>query len=66
MDGNTARITIAADLAVKKGIVVLNSAGNEGFNSTHNTLIAPADGDSVITVGAVGSTGTRSSFQQCW
>jgi serine protease AprX len=62
MDGNTARITIAADLAVKKGIVVINSAGNEGFNSAHNTLSAPADGDSVITVGAVSSSGTRSSF----
>ncbi len=62
MDGNTARITIAADLAVKKGIVVVNSAGNEGFNSTHNTLAAPSDGDSVIAVGSVTSSGTRSSF----
>jgi subtilisin family serine protease len=62
MDGNTALITIAADLAVKKGIVVVNSAGNEGFNSTHNTLGAPADGDSVISVGAVSSSGIRTSF----
>ena len=62
MDGNTARITIAADLAVKKGIVVVNSAGNEGYNATHNTLGAPADGDSVITAGAVNSSGIRASF----
>lgn len=62
MDGNTARITIAADLAVRKGIVVVNSAGNGGFNSTHNTISAPADGDSVIAVGAVNSLGTRTSF----
>jgi len=62
MDGNTARITIAADLAVNRGIVVVNSAGNEGFNSSHNTLSAPADGDSVISVGAVNSSGIRSSF----
>lgn len=62
MDGNTASITIAADLAVKKGIVVVNSAGNEGFNSTHNTLGAPADGDSVISVGSVSSNGVRSYF----
>jgi hypothetical protein len=41
--------------------VVVNSAGNSG-NSTHNTLGAPADGDSVIAVGSVTSTGTRSSF----
>ncbi len=62
MDGKTARITIAADLAVSKGIVVVNSAGNEGYNSTHNTLGAPADGDSVFTIGAVTSDGTRSYF----
>ena len=62
MNGNTCRITKAADLAVKKGIVVVNSAGNEGYNSSHNTLGAPADGDSVITVGAVTSSGTRASF----
>lgn len=62
MDGNTVPITIAADLAVKRGIVVVNSAGNEGFNSTRNTLVAPADGDSVIAVGAVTSSGTRSYF----
>ena len=62
MDGKTARITIAAGYAVSLGIVVVNSAGNGGFNSEHNTLNAPADGDSVITVGAVTSNGSRSNF----
>ncbi|MCP5062361.1 MAG: S8 family serine peptidase [Ignavibacteriae bacterium] len=62
MDGNTALITIAADLAVGKGIVVFNSAGNEGFNSMHNTLGAPADGDSVIAIGAVDANKNRASF----
>lgn len=62
MDGNTALITIAGDIAVSLGIVVVNSAGNYGFNSTHNTLGAPADGDSIITAGAVESNGQRSSF----
>ncbi len=61
MNGNTMPITIAADLAVNKGIIVSNSAGNNG-SSTHNTLGGPADGDSVLTVGSVTSTGTRSSF----
>ncbi len=61
MDGNTAVTTIAADIAVSRGIVVVNSAGNEG-TSSNNTLIAPADGDSVIAVAAVTSSGTRSSF----
>lgn len=62
MDGNTTVITNGADYAAYIGIVVVNSAGNEGYNSSHNTLGAPADGDSVIAAGAVGSSGTRSSF----
>ncbi|GAB1350011.1 S8 family serine peptidase [Ignavibacteriales bacterium] len=62
MDGNTARITRAADLAVSKGIVVFVSAGNEGMDPSHNTLGAPADGDSVISVGAVDASGSRAYF----
>jgi len=62
MNGNTCRITIGADMAAAKGIVVVNSAGNEGDDANHNTLGAPSDGDSVIAVGAVGSSGNRSSF----
>jgi hypothetical protein len=52
MDGNSTIITKAADLAVKKGIVVFASAGNEGLSSWVH-ILAPADGDSVIAVGAV-------------
>jgi hypothetical protein len=62
MDGNTTVITNGADYAAQIGIVVVNSAGNEGYNSSHNTLGAPADGDSVITAGAVNSDGSRASF----
>ena len=63
MNGDSCVITIGADLAVNKGIVVCNSAGNEGFNATHNTLGAPSDGDSVICVGSINSPGKgRSSF----
>lgn len=62
MDGNTTLITRAADMAVSKGIVVVNSAGNNGSHPTRNTLNAPADGDSVITVGAVTGTGIRAGF----
>jgi hypothetical protein len=62
MNGHTALITNAADRAVGLGIVVVNSAGNSGFNPSQNTLIAPADGDSVITAGAVTSAGIRTSF----
>ena len=61
MDGNTAVTTIAADLAVSKGIVVVNSAGNERQKLWHY-VIAPADGDSVIAAGAVDEMGEIASF----
>jgi subtilisin family serine protease/subtilisin-like proprotein convertase family protein len=61
LDGNTAVTTIAADLAVARGIVVVNSAGNErGTGFGH--IIAPADGDSVIAVGAVTIDGDVATF----
>ncbi|MCK5785968.1 MAG: S8 family serine peptidase [Candidatus Sabulitectum sp.] len=60
MDGNTAVTTIAADLAASRGMVVWNSAGNDGPGET--SLVAPADGDSVFAVGAVDGSGTIASF----
>lgn len=59
IDGNTALCTRAADIAVSHGIVVVNSAGNLG---PLGGVMPPADGDSVITVGAVYSDGTIVSF----
>jgi len=53
MDGNTAISTIAADIAASKGILVTISAGNEGDNFVWPWITAPADADSVLTVGAV-------------
>jgi len=61
MDGNTTDVTKAADKAAEKGILVVNSAGNEG-TSTWKYIGAPADGDSVFTIGAVTATGIRSGF----
>jgi len=62
MDGKTCRITLTAAMAARKGIVVVNSASNNGYNATVNTLSAPADADSIITAGSVTSAGSRSSF----
>ena len=62
MDGNTTVITNGADYAASIGIVVVNSASNDGYNPSHNTLGGPADGDSVIAVGAVDYSGSRASF----
>jgi len=52
MDGKTTIISRAARFASRKGMVVTNSAGNEGSNSWRY-IVAPADVDSVLTVGAV-------------
>lgn len=56
LDGNTAAITIAADIAASLGVVVVNAAGNER-NTAWNAVIPPADGDSVIAVGGVNHSG---------
>ena len=61
MDGKTAPITIAADLAAKKGILVVTAAGNEG-NKGWFFIIAPADGDSVLAVGAINMSGVIAGF----
>jgi len=62
LNGDTAISTRAADLAGERGVMVVNSAGNEGLNASSNTLGAPADGNLVLAVGAVTSSGTRASF----
>lgn len=61
MDGNTARVTLGANMAVNKGIIVVNSAGNWG-GSFWNYIGAPADGFSVLSVGAVDAFGSIASF----
>lgn len=61
LDGNTAFVTRAADAAASKGILVVNSAGNER-NKAWKRIIAPSDGDSVIAVGAVDGNGVISVF----
>jgi serine protease AprX len=60
LDGNTAVITIAADIAAQRGIVVCNAMGNEGSGS--GSLIAPADADSIIACGAVDGSGNIAYF----
>lgn len=50
MDGRTTRVTQAANIAVRKGILVVNSQGNNGDEKFH-FLGAPADADSVLSVG---------------
>ncbi|MFQ5569129.1 MAG: S8 family peptidase [Rhodothermales bacterium] len=61
LDGDTGITTIAADRAASLGVVVVTSAGNEG-DDPWRFITTPADGDSVITVGSVSSSGTKSGF----
>jgi subtilisin family serine protease len=63
MDGNTTIVAVGADIAASVGILVVNSAGNGGFVSLPaNTLGSPADGDSVLAIGAVDAAGVRAGF----
>ncbi len=62
MDGNTAPCTIAADRAMSRGMIVVNSAGNSGYDPVWPYIGAPADGDSVFTIGAVDPAGVYAGF----
>lgn len=61
LDGTVSRASRAATLAATKGIIVCNSAGNEG-NKTWKYIGSPADADGIVTVGSVTSTGVASVF----
>jgi hypothetical protein len=61
MNGNTTMIARSADMAAKKGMLIVVAAGNEGNGSWHY-ITTPADADSVLTIGAVSSAGNIGSF----
>ena len=61
MDGNTTTIAKAADLAARKGVLVVVAAGNTG-NSAWKYITTPADADSVLTVGAVNAARQIAGF----
>ena len=52
MNGQTTRCSRAANIAAKKGMLVIVAAGNEGNKAWHY-ISAPADADNILTVGAV-------------
>jgi subtilisin family serine protease len=61
MDGQTTFISRAASLAASRGIIAVNSAGNEG-NDPWYYITAPADAPDIFTVGAVDSTNVIGGF----
>ena len=72
MNGDSAIITRAADLAVSKGIIVVTAMGNVKSGSGTNTsrpdtcIVAPADGDSVISAGAVDFNFDTKQWEWAW
>lgn len=54
LNGNTSKMSIASRLAARKGMFVLNSAGN-GNGGSWPKIGIPADADSICTVGAIDS-----------
>lgn len=65
-DGQTATTTKAARHLARRGVLLVTAMGNEGHirpdTSTTGTLIAPADADSIISVGATFSDGILAGF----
>lgn len=59
-DGHTAPMTIGAEIAASRGMICLNSAGNEGNGVC--TLGIPADAEHILSIGAVNGNGVRASF----
>ena len=63
LDGKTALTSVAAALAVRRGIVVVVSAGNEANGDWHY-ITMPADADGAIAVGAVDVPGSGDGTPQ--
>ena len=60
LDGQTAIVTRAANIAASRGILVVNSMGNEGPSA--GSLWHPADSPHVLSVGAIHASGDITNF----
>lgn len=60
LDGKSTIVAKAANLATKKGMLFVTSAGNEGGDSW-NYILTPGDADSALTIGSVYSTGVNAA-----
>jgi len=63
MDGATAKSSIAADSAARRGILVVNALGNINSNLRPDTcIVAPADAKGILTVGGVWASTRRWAY----
>ena len=60
-DGEQALISHTASMLAHKGIILVNSAGNEGMG-TWKKINFPADAKDIITVGAISPSGKNAAF----
>jgi hypothetical protein len=61
LDGKTSLASLGGKIAASKGIIICNSAGNEGNDPWH-FIGVPADVAGIIAVGAVSSDGSKAEF----
>ncbi|MFT6065521.1 MAG: hypothetical protein ACJAYY_001317 [Paraglaciecola sp.] len=61
MDGKTTFISRGAEIGVSRGMILVNSAGNSG-NQSWKYIGAPADAESVFSIGAVNAVQNIASF----
>jgi len=61
LDGQTTFITRGSEIAFSRGMLLINSAGNEGSSSWHY-IGAPADAPSILSIGAVDASGNIAAF----
>jgi hypothetical protein len=61
LDGQTALSSRGANIGASKGLIIVNSAGNEGDGPWHY-IGTPADAPGVLSVAAVRPNGKRASF----
>jgi len=61
LDGRTSLISRTASMLAGKGMILVNSAGNDGMG-TWKKINVPADAHDILTVGAVSPNGRNAAF----
>lgn len=62
INGTKSFVARGANIAVEKGIMVLNASGNNGASTIYKYINTPSDSDKVISIGAVDKNKVVSTF----